>query len=60
MAANLHVVGEEGKIYVLEDAVATWGKGGWDAETVHAVNIASLKGEFAEVAKTAEVIQWLS
>ena len=66
MGANLHVLragegnGEEGTIWIVEDAVANFERGKWDAETVHAVNIASLKGEFAEVAKMAEVIQWLS
>ena len=59
MAANLYVTGENGKIYLLEDATATWAKGGWDAETVHQVNLASLNDEFAEVVKTEVVVQAL-
>ena len=59
MAANLYVTGENGKIYLLEDATATWAKGGWDAETVHQINLASLDDEFAEVVKTEVVVQAL-
>lgn len=59
MAANLGVVGDEGKIYLIGDATATWSKGGFDAETVHAVNLASLNGEFADVVKTDSVLERL-
>lgn len=60
MAANLHVVGENGKVYLVGDAVANWEKGKWDAETVHQVHLASLDGEFAEVVKTEEVVRALA
>ncbi|KAF6806795.1 isochorismatase hydrolase [Colletotrichum sojae] len=65
MAANLQVLGDEGGpdgngegvhgVVVVRDAVATYEKGGFDAETVHAVNLASLDGEFAEVTNTQDV-----
>ncbi|TBU24494.1 Isochorismatase hydrolase [Dichomitus squalens] len=64
MGANLHVLRtgeggqEEGTIWIVEDAVANFERGKWDAETVHAVSVASLKGEFAEVARTEDVIKW--
>lgn len=62
MAANLHVLGEEtgpdGEgIVLLSDATATFSKGGFDAEMVHAVNLASLDGEFASVCETNKVIR---
>ena len=62
MGANLGVVAPEegGRIVLVEDAVANRERGKWDAETVHAVSIASLKDEFAEVAKTDEVLRWLT
>ncbi|KAI3016523.1 unnamed protein product [Aspergillus niger] len=66
MAANLGVVdrpvrtgGEEvdkGRIVLVSDATATFAKGGWDAETVHQVSVASLDGEFAEVVGVGEVV----
>lgn len=61
MAANLQVLGEDGGVdgngvLLVRDAVATYEKGGFDAETVHAVNLASLDGEFAEVLGTEEVL----
>ncbi|KXH24941.1 isochorismatase hydrolase [Colletotrichum simmondsii] len=61
MAANLQVLGEDGGVdgngvLLVRDAVATYEKGGFDAETVHAVNLASLDGEFAEVVGTEEVL----
>ena len=59
MAQNLGVVGDGGKIYLIGDATATWGKGGFDAETVHAVNLASLNGEFADVVTTDSVSERL-
>jgi nicotinamidase-related amidase len=68
MAANLGVVNgvdeqtgkqEAGRVILVEDAVGTFAKGGWDAETVHAVNIASLRDEFAEVMNTEEVVRRL-
>lgn len=59
MAANLGVVayGEgKGQIVTIEDACATFNRGKWDAETVHAVNIESLRGEFCEIMTTKEVL----
>ena len=41
------------------DATATFEKGDWDAETVQAVHLASLKGEFAEIWSTEEVLRWI-
>lgn len=67
MAANLFVTShltetreiDEGSVILVEDATATWDKDGFDAETIHKVNIASLKGEFCEVMKTSQVVQML-
>lgn len=66
MAGNLHVcdhVDEEGKriqgeVILVEDATAAWAKpdGKWDAETVHAVHVESLK-EFATVLTTEQAIR---
>ncbi|KAK7973209.1 hypothetical protein PG996_007433 [Apiospora saccharicola] len=50
------VVSSEGNIVLVGDACATYAKGGFDAETVHRVSLASLDGEFAHVAATADVI----
>ncbi|KAK8099744.1 uncharacterized protein PG998_012985 [Apiospora kogelbergensis] len=50
------VVLSEGGIVLVGDACATYAKGGFDAETVHRVSLASLDGEFADVAATADVI----
>lgn len=62
MAANLHVLGDEvgpdgDGIILLRDGTATYAKGEFDGETVHAVNLASLDGEFANVLNTHEVIE---
>lgn len=68
MAGNLHVcdVLEDGrtvpgKIVLVEDAAACFQKpdGKFDAETVHAVNVESLR-EFADVESTDTVVQRLS
>ncbi|MCJ1398881.1 hypothetical protein MMC11_002082 [Xylographa trunciseda] len=68
MAANLGVTdhldkdtGElvKGKIILIEDAAATWERGEFDGETVHRVQVASLKGEFCEVATTDEVLKMI-
>ncbi|KAK1624074.1 isochorismatase hydrolase [Colletotrichum phormii] len=61
MAANLQVLGEAGGVdgsgvILVRDAVATYEKSGFDAETVHAVNLASLDGEFAKVVSTENVL----
>lgn len=47
------------RVFVVRDACATWDKGEWDAETVHAVALASLDGEFATVVGTEEVVSAL-
>ena len=57
MAANLGVVGDTGKIFIIRDGTAAYAKGGFDAETVHGVNLASLDEEFADVISTDEVIK---
>lgn len=59
MAADLAVV-DRGKIFIVSDATATFNKGGFDAETVHRVNLASLEGEFANVVSTNEVLMGLA
>lgn len=61
MAGNLGVCdvrGEKGRIILVGDATATHERGRWDAETVQAVHLESLK-EFAEVLTTKEVEQWI-
>lgn len=65
-AANLQVLGGEGGpdgngegvhgVVVVRDATATFARGGFDAETVHAVSLASLDGEFAQVVETKDVL----
>lgn len=57
MAANLGVVGPKGKVFIVGDGTAAYEKGGFDAETVHRVNLASLDGEFADVVDTEEVVK---
>ncbi|GIJ92176.1 hypothetical protein Asppvi_011152 [Aspergillus pseudoviridinutans] len=51
---------DQGVVVLVSDATATWAKGGIDAETVHAVSVESLRGEFAEVMSTREVVDWLA
>jgi len=48
-----------GRVVLVAGATATFAKGGIDAETVHAVSVASLSGEFADVFSTADVVQAL-
>ncbi|KAJ0417171.1 Isochorismatase hydrolase [Aspergillus carlsbadensis] len=50
---------DKGRIVLVGDATATWAKGGFDAETVHKVTLASLDGEFADVVSTSEVVEAL-
>lgn len=50
---------EKGRIILVSDSTATFGKGGFDAETVHKVSVASLDGEFADVIGTEEVVKAL-
>ncbi|GKT52222.1 putative isochorismatase family protein YddQ [Colletotrichum spaethianum] len=67
MAANLQVLGDGGGpdgngegvhgIVLVRDAIATYEKGGFDAETVHAVSLASLDGEFAEVVSANSLLK---
>lgn len=71
MAANLGVVGAhgygggegesesegQGRIVLVEDATATYGKGGYDGVTVHAVAVESLRGEFCEVWGVEEIVR---
>lgn len=47
---------EKGVIAILADCSAAFEAGGFDAETVHGVNMESLRGEFAEVVHLKE---WL-
>ncbi|KAI0880573.1 Isochorismatase hydrolase [Annulohypoxylon maeteangense] len=47
---------DEGDIVVASDACATFSRGEFDAETVHAVHLASLKGEFAQVEETQDIL----
>ncbi|CZR69310.1 uncharacterized protein PAC_19210 [Phialocephala subalpina] len=48
----------KGDIVLVEDATAAWAKynGEYDAELVHGVHVGSLKGEFARVVKTEDVL----
>ncbi|KAG4441795.1 hypothetical protein IFR05_002719 [Cadophora sp. M221] len=48
----------KGDLVVVEDAVAAWAKHGgkFDAETVCAVHLESLKGEYARVVRAADVL----
>lgn len=57
MAANLGVVGKEGEILLVGDGAAAHAKGGFDAELVHAVNLASLNEEFCRVISTRSVLE---
>ncbi|CAI7647248.1 unnamed protein product [Penicillium glandicola] len=50
---------DKGRIVLVEDATATFGKAGIDSETIHKVSVASLDGEFADVFATEEVIKAL-
>ncbi|KAI1206042.1 Isochorismatase hydrolase [Annulohypoxylon truncatum] len=56
-ATSLNGELDEGDIVVASDACAAWSKGGFDAETVHKVHLASLKGEFAQVEKTQDILR---
>lgn len=65
MASDLGIVDRQsddgessrGILALISDATACFNKGGFDAETVHAVNIASLEEEFAQVVATRDVLQ---
>ena len=51
---------DKGRVILAADATATFGKGGFDAETVHRVSVASLEGEFADVMDTEAIVQALN
>ncbi|KIW89446.1 uncharacterized protein Z519_09602 [Cladophialophora bantiana CBS 173.52] len=51
--------GKQGKIVIVSDATACFSKGGFDAETVQKVHLASLEGEFAKVMSTSDVLAQL-
>ncbi|KAK6208659.1 isochorismatase hydrolase [Colletotrichum tabaci] len=69
MAANLQVLGDDGGpdgnghgvhgVVLVRDAIATFERGGYAGETVHAVHLASLEGEFAEVVSADSVLTML-
>ncbi|CAG7972093.1 unnamed protein product [Penicillium olsonii] len=50
---------DKGRIVLVDDATATFGKAGIDSETIHRVSVASLDGEFADAFSTKEVVQAL-
>lgn len=50
---------EKGRIVLVGDATATFGKAGIDSETIHKISVASLDGEFADVFSTEEVLKAL-
>ncbi|KAL4945311.1 hypothetical protein BDV06DRAFT_184943 [Aspergillus oleicola] len=50
---------DKGRIVLVGDATATWAKGAFNAETVHAVSLASLDGEFADVLETKKIVRAL-
>ncbi|EED14129.1 isochorismatase family hydrolase, putative [Talaromyces stipitatus ATCC 10500] len=50
---------ERGRVVLVADATATFAKGEFDAETVHAVSVASLSEEFADVFTTEAVVEAL-
>ncbi len=49
--------GEKGELVLIEDATAAFEKGEFAAELVHQVHVQSLKGEFAEIRRTREVLE---
>ncbi len=63
MAANLGVtdriynagIMQKGEVMLIDDATATFNRGKWDAETVHHVEVESLREEFATIVKTKDV-----
>lgn len=68
MAANLGVTDHadgtgrirKGEIILIDDGTATFNRGRWDAETVHQVEVESLRGEFATIVQTKDVLSQLS
>lgn len=51
---------DRGRIFLVEDSTATFAKGGFDAEIIHQVSVASLKDEFAEIVNTEFVVKELN
>ena len=54
---TLAIFTPQGRVILVPDATATFAKGPFDAETVHAVNVESLRDEFAEIMTTQEVLR---
>lgn len=50
---------DKGRIVLVGDATATFGKAGIDSETIQKISVASLDGEFADVFATEEVVNAL-
>ncbi|KAK9859143.1 hypothetical protein MYU51_016193 [Penicillium brevicompactum] len=50
---------EKGRIVLVDDATATFGKAGIDSETIHKISVASLDGEFADALATHVVVDAL-
>ncbi|KAJ5775733.1 uncharacterized protein N7511_000744 [Penicillium nucicola] len=50
---------DQGRIVLVADATATFGKAGIDSETIQKVTVASLDGEFADAIGTDEVVKAL-
>jgi nicotinamidase-related amidase len=49
----------KGEVVVIEDATAAWQKpdGRWDAETVHAIHLESLKAFGVDIESTTQVLE---
>jgi nicotinamidase-related amidase len=50
---------DRGRIVLVGDATATFGKAGIDSETIQRISLVSLDGEFADVLGTEEVVEAL-
>ncbi|KAJ5672481.1 hypothetical protein N7507_001608 [Penicillium longicatenatum] len=50
---------DKGRIVLVSDATATFGKGGFDSDTIHKVSVASLDGEFCDVIGTEDIVDAL-
>ena len=57
VASDLNIVGDDGILALIDDCSAAFNTERFDAETVHAVNVASLEGEFARVVRTKDVLE---
>jgi nicotinamidase-related amidase len=56
VASDLNIVGEGGVLALIEDCSAAFSTEKFDAETVHAVNVASLEDEFAKIGRVGDVV----